>query len=107
MDFEISPEQAALVEVARNVAKKLAPGYVTRDTEGFDWDLPHLLGDAQLLGIHVAEEIGGQGAGAVAAGLVAEELGAADSMAVTMMVQASTSATLLHKYADPAIAGEW
>lgn len=107
MDFTITPEQAALVEVARDVAKKLAPGYVGRDKEEFSWEVPHTLGDAHLLGIHVPEEIGGQGASAVAAGMVVEELGVADSMTTTMVVQASTSATLLHKYANPTIAAEW
>jgi cyclohexanecarboxyl-CoA dehydrogenase len=107
MDFEISPEESALIEVARDVARKLAPGYVERDRDEFDWDLLHALGDAQLLGVHVPEEMGGQGASAVVAGMVVEELGVADSATTTMSVQASTSATLLHTFAHPAIAADW
>ena len=45
MEFDLSPEQQQIVEVARSVAASLAPGYVDRDVSGqFSWDVPRMLG---------------------------------------------------------------
>lgn len=109
MNFTITSEQQAVLDVADRVAAKLAPGYVARDLAGeFAWDVAGMLGEAGLLGLDVPEEAGGQGAGSVVAGMVIERLGSADSVAATLMIQAASAAKLLHTQAqDRSLVEEW
>lgn len=109
MEFTIPPEHQAVLDVADKVAAQLAPGYVERDLAGeFAWDVAKILGDAGLLGLDVPEEAGGQGAGALIAGLAIERLSSADSVAATLMIQAASAAKLLHTQAqDRALVDEW
>lgn len=109
MDFTITPEQRAVLDVADKVAAQLAPGYVERDLAGdFAWDVAKVLGDAGLLGLDVQEEAGGQGAGALIAGMAIERLSSADSVAATLMIQAASAAKLLHTQAqDRTLVDEW
>ena len=108
MDFDLTGEQRQLVDVARRVAGELAPGYVARDRAGrFPWDTLDLLGRAGLLGVNVSEEAGGQGAGELGAGLVCEELGAADYAAGLMILQAGTAGKLLQRFATPSVRERW
>lgn len=108
MDFAHLPEHEELVAVARRVAKELAPGYVERDRAGdFPWDVMKLLATSGLLGVHVPAEAGGQGAGELAAGLVCEELAAADCAAALMIVQAGTAGKLLWRMGSERVKAEW
>jgi len=108
MDFELTGDQEQLVGVARRVAAELAPGYVERDRAGrFPWETLQLLSRAGLLGVNVPEEAGGQGAGELGAGLVCEELGAADYIAGLMILQAGTAGKLLHRLGTPALRERW
>jgi cyclohexanecarboxyl-CoA dehydrogenase len=108
VEFDLSPEQQQIVEVARSVAASLAPGYVDRDVSGqFSWDVPRMLGKAGLLGLNVAVEAGGEGAGELMAGLVTEVIAGGDRVAGNMPVQAGTACKLLHSYGDPGLASEW
>lgn len=96
VDFGLAPEHRELLEVARRVAAEIAPGYVQRDlAERFPWDLPPLLARAKLLGLNVAVEAGGQGAGELATGLVAEVLATADRQAAGIVLAASTACKLI------------
>ena len=107
MITEDSPELAEISAVAKRVADELAPGYVARDRDEFAWEIPHLLGDAGLLGLNVPVEQGGQGAGEYVVGVVCEILGRADSMAPSILIQAGTVTKLLKGYGDPELAAEW
>jgi cyclohexanecarboxyl-CoA dehydrogenase len=108
MDFALLPEHEELVAVARRVAAELAPGYVGRDRAGtFAWDVMKLLATAGLLDVHVPAEAGGQGAGEVAAGLVCEELAAADNAAALMVIQAGTAGKLLWRMGSERVRAEW
>lgn len=109
MDLTITPEQRVVLDVADKVAKQLAPGYVERDLAGeFAWDVAKTIGDAGLLGLDVPEEAGGQGAGALLAGLVIERLSSADSVAATLLIQAASAANMLHTQAqDRDLVDEW
>jgi cyclohexanecarboxyl-CoA dehydrogenase len=108
MDFDLTTEQQQLVDVARRVAGELAPGYVARDRAGhFPWETLATLARAGLLGVNVPEEACGQGAGELGAGLVCEELGAADYVAGLMILQAGTAGKLLHRFATPAVRDQW
>jgi cyclohexanecarboxyl-CoA dehydrogenase len=108
MDFAPRPEHEELIAVARRVAAELAPGYVARDVAGaFAWDTMKLLGTAGLLDVGVPAEAGGQGAGELAAGLVCEELAAADTAAALMVVQAGTAGKLLWRLGSERLQAEW
>ena len=108
MDFTHLSEHEELVAVARRVAAELAPGYVERDRNGtFSWEAMKLLATAGLLGVHVPAEAGGQGAGELAAGLVCEELGRADSTTALMIIQAGTAGKLLWRLGSDRLKGEW
>lgn len=105
--IEDSPELTLISAVAQRVADQLAPGYVERDRDEFAWQIPHLLGEAGLLGLNVPEEQGGQGAGELVAGVVCEILGTADSLAPSALIQAGTVVKLLKGYGHPDVAAEW
>ena len=108
MDFGMAPEHRQLVEVARSVAAEIAPGYVQRDiAEKVPWDIPPLLARAELLGLNVSVEAGGQGAGELAAGLVAEVLAAADRQAASFLLAASTACKLIHAGGDDELRAAW
>ncbi|MGH9035816.1 MAG: acyl-CoA dehydrogenase family protein, partial [Acidimicrobiia bacterium] len=108
MDFAHLPEHEELVAVARRVARELAPGYVERDRSGeFPWEVMKLLATSGLLGVHVPAEAGGQGAGELAAGLVCEELAAADCAAALMIIQAGTAGKMLWRMGSERVKAEW
>ena len=108
MDFALGAEHQAVLEVAKQVADSLAPGALDRDISGqFPAEMLRTVGQAGLLGLDTPEEAGGQGAGSVVTGLVAEELAAADYLAGSFIVQSSTGSRLLHKFAAPEVAEEW
>ena len=76
MDFELNDEQRQLydsvVEFARDVVE---PGAGERDREGrFDHEIWRRMGEAGILGLPIAEEHGGQGAGCVTTAVALEAL---------------------------------
>lgn len=108
MDFDIDPAHADVVAVAKKVAARFAPGAAQRDAAGtFPAAMLKELANAGLLGLDIPESAGGQGAGYVAAGLVAEELSATDYAAGAFVVQASGGARLLMNFAPRDIAERW
>lgn len=108
MDFEIDPAHAEVVDVARRLAPKLAAGALERDVAGDSFgSMLKEIAAAGLLGLDIADVDGGQGAGYVAAGLVAEELSAADYAAGALLVQASGGARLLLNGDSPELAERW
>lgn len=102
MDFALDPESAALLSIAQSVARDLAPGYQDRDrgVSSVDDVFKHL-GDAHLLGLTAPEAASGQGATALAAGLVCEALAPADWTAAGVVAGSSTWMKLIHHYGDP------
>src|SRR5688572_20414972 len=77
---DFSKEQQLLRQVVARALKEKSPPRVVRELmaseRGYDpavWQ--QLCGDVGLAGIHVAEEYGGTGGGAVELGIVAEEMG--------------------------------
>lgn len=82
MDFELSDEQQALREAARDVLRGYDPNVdaerrrsVTKEAPGFDTALWSRLADLGLLGLPFSEDDGGMGAGPVEVAVVAEEIG--------------------------------
>jgi alkylation response protein AidB-like acyl-CoA dehydrogenase len=91
--FELTETQRLIRDAARSfAAERVAPGARQRDRERrFPADLYREMGPLGLLGVSVAEDLGGAGAGAVAYSLALTEIAAACAstavgMAVTNMV---------------------
>jgi butyryl-CoA dehydrogenase len=87
MDFTYSDEQKLIREAAREFAEReILPNVRDNDREGrFDRELARKLGEIGFLGAPVAEEYGGRGLDYVSYGLIAEEIGRADSSARTVV----------------------
>jgi butyryl-CoA dehydrogenase len=87
MDFQLSDEQKLIREAAREFAEReILPNIRDNDREGrFDRELARRLGQIGFLGAPVAEEYGGRGLDYVSYGLIAEEIGRADSSARTVV----------------------
>jgi butyryl-CoA dehydrogenase len=87
MDFELSDEQKLIRETAREFAEReILPNVRDNDRAGrFDRELARKLGEVGFLGAPVAEEYGGRGLDYVSYGLIAEEIGRADSSARTVV----------------------
>lgn len=80
MDFRLDEEQTSFrSELRRFAAKTLAPHYQSDDKAAtFRRDLARDMASMGLTGLRIPEEHGGQEAGAVVAGIAAEEVGRAD-----------------------------
>ena len=87
MDFTYSDEQKLIREAAREFAEReILPNIRENDREGrFDRELARKLGHIGFLGAPVAKEYGGRGLDYVSYGLIAEEIGRADSSARTVV----------------------
>jgi butyryl-CoA dehydrogenase len=87
MDFTYSDEQKLIRETAREFAEReILPNVRDNDREGrFDRELARKLGEVGFLGAPVAEEYGGRSLDYVSYGLIAEEIGRADSSARTVI----------------------
>ncbi|HWO84060.1 MAG TPA: acyl-CoA dehydrogenase family protein [Solirubrobacterales bacterium] len=87
MDFQLSDEQKLIREAAREFAEReILPNIRDNDRAArFDRELARKLGQIGFLGAPVAEEYGGRGLDYVSYGLIAEEIGRADSSARTVV----------------------
>jgi len=88
MDFNFTPEQKALVELARQIAReKVAPRSAEIDrTAEYPYDLFEVFKEAGLLGIAVPEEYGGAGMGTTGLVLAVEEMAKVDCSAGLMLL---------------------
>jgi alkylation response protein AidB-like acyl-CoA dehydrogenase len=94
VDFELSPEQREIQQLAREFAQaEIEPNATDWDREhGFPRDLLAKLGELGLLGVCVPEEYGGAGADFVSYVLVLEELSRGDAgVGVTVAVHTSAA----------------
>ncbi|HEX5982900.1 MAG TPA: acyl-CoA dehydrogenase family protein [Solirubrobacterales bacterium] len=87
MDFQLSDEHKLIREAAREFAEReILPHVRENDRAGrFDRELARKLGEVGFLGAPVAEEYGGRALDYVGYGLIAEEIGRADSSARTVV----------------------
>lgn len=76
MDFRFTPEQQAIVDLTRRIAReKVAPRAAEIDIQAeFPWDVYNAFRDAGLLGLAVPEKYGGTGAGTLGLVLAVEEV---------------------------------
>src|SRR2546430_14450282 len=92
MDFELTPEQEAIRQLAREFAdREIAPGARERDrAEKFPADVLKKMAPIGFLGGPVPEQYGGMGVDYISHSLITEEIGRADSsVRTTLSVQIS------------------
>ena len=87
MDFQLSDEQKLISEATREFAEREILPYVRdNDRAGrFDRELASKMGEVGYLGAPVAEEYGGRDLDYLSYGLIASEIGRADSSARTVV----------------------
>jgi cyclohexanecarboxyl-CoA dehydrogenase len=109
LNFSISSEQEALVEVARGFGeRRLAPYYKQREHEGaFDRATLRAMGDLGLFGVELPEEFGGLGLDCTTAGLVLEAVCRSDYNVGQLMVTMSLSGAIMARHGDPAVVTPW
>lgn len=87
LNFELSDEQIALRQLARDFARKDLKPKVRKLDEGheFDWDIPKKLHELGFLSLFVPEEYGGGSGKVTDAMLLMEEIGAVEPGVCTIM----------------------
>lgn len=86
-DFNLSEEQAAVQQAARDFAQsELLPGVIERDTkQEFDQNLLRRMGEMGFLGMMVSPEYGGGGMDTVSYAIAIEEISRVDASASVIM----------------------
>jgi cyclohexanecarboxyl-CoA dehydrogenase len=93
---------------ARFAAERIAPGYVERDTERvLDRGLSVEMGELGLIAPELPVELGGQGAGKVAAGVIHEQVAAADLSISYVNLLGSLNAQILAEHGRPDVVAPW
>ncbi len=98
-----------LAEMAgRFAAERVAPGYVERDrTRTLDRALSEEMGALGLIAPELPDEHGGQGSTKVAAGVIHEQIAAADLSLSYVNLLGSLNAQIMSDHGDPAVVGPW
>src|SRR5258707_1387073 len=109
MNFATSPEQDALVDIARRFGQQhLAPFYQQREREGaFDRPTLREMGKLGFFGVELRAAYGGLGLDCVTAGLVLEALSAADYNIGQLMVTVSLAGSMLAAHGDKYVVEPW
>jgi alkylation response protein AidB-like acyl-CoA dehydrogenase len=105
MDFELSPAKKELQARARALAQThMAPRAAEVDrTEAYPWDHVERLRAAGMLGMTIANELGGQGLGYLEAVLVIEEMAKHCGASARIVVETNMGAIgAILKYGSPA-----
>ena len=109
MDFQPTEEQLLVQRTARDFADRvLAPKAAARDVSG-EFPVAELkeLGSLGLLGINIADELGGADAGVVAYSLALQELARGDASVAVAVSVTNMVAELIANNASPAVAKKW
>jgi cyclohexanecarboxyl-CoA dehydrogenase len=109
MDFALSDEQEAVRETARRFSQdRIAPGFKERDGSGkVDRALVAEMGSLGLIGADLPEAFGGSDAGCVTAGLITEQVGAADLSMSYVPMLGSLMGRVMVNNALPDVAEDW
>ena len=99
----------ALAEMTGRFAdEQIAPGFTERDTtRTLDRTLSVAMGDLGLIAPELPEHLGGQGTSKVAAGVIHEQIAAADLSISYINLLGSLNAQILADHGDPDIVGPW
>ena len=105
----VDGELLELAEMARRFAlERVAPGFVERDASRvLDRTLSEEMGALGLIAPELPEAAGGQGASRVAAGVIHEEIAAADLSLSYVNLLGSLNAQILADPGEPAVVDPW
>lgn len=110
MDFQLTEEQRAIRDLAREFAQKeIVPCAAEWDrTRQFPGEIYRKLGAAGLMGLPFPEEYGGAGADATSLALAIEEISKADgSVGLTYAAHIGLAATPIHLFGNDAYKKKW
>ncbi len=109
MDFALDPDvETFRHEVRRFATKSLAPHYQSDDRAGrLRADLVPSLAEMGLTGLRIPPELGGQGASALLAGIVAEEVSRADFNAAYIIIVTALISDVLVRNATSEQQARW
>jgi alkylation response protein AidB-like acyl-CoA dehydrogenase len=109
MEFVDTEEQAMLRNAAGAIARSYGHGYYAEKANegGKMTELWQELGKAGYLGVNVPEEYGGGGMGISELAIVAEEVAAAGTPMLLMVVSPAICATLVTKFGTEAQRAKW
>ena len=109
MNPYIDDDLQALAEHTRRFASgRVAPGFLERDqTRVLDRALMREMGQMGLIAPELPEDVGGQGMGCLAAGVIHEEIARADLSLSYINLLASLNGQILNEHGDPAVTRPW
>ncbi len=99
----------ALAETAKRFAEeRIKPGFIERDSSRIlDRALLREMGELGFIGPELPEEFGGLGMGSLAAGVIHEQIAAADLSFSYLNLLASLNGQILASHGDPEVVGPW
>ena len=109
MNPYLNDDLMTLAESVRRFAdERVAPGFLERDqTRVIDRGLMREMGEMGLIAPELPEDLGGQGMGCLAAGIIHEELARVDLSMSYVPLLASLNAQILAAHGKPDVAGPW
>ena len=109
MNPYIDDDLQALAEHARRFASgRVAPGFLERDqTRVLDRTLMREIGQMGFIAPELPENVGGQGMGSLAAGVIHEEIARADLSLSYINLLASLNGQILNEHGNPSITRPW
>ena len=109
MNPYLNDDLMTLAESVRRFAdERVAPGFLERDqTRVLDRGLMREMGEMGLIAPELPEDLGGQGMGCLAAGIIHEELARVDLSMSYVPLLASLNAQILATHGKPDVAGPW
>ena len=105
----LDDELMALAETAKRFAEeRIKPGFIERDSSRIlDRALLREMGELGFIGPELPEEFGGLGMGSLAAGVIHEQIAAADLSFSYLNLLASLNGQILASHGDPEVVGPW
>jgi alkylation response protein AidB-like acyl-CoA dehydrogenase len=109
MDFAITEEHRALCAAVAGIAAGFGNDYYTRKAEAreFTSELWAALGKQGYIGVNIAEEYGGGGAGLTELAIVCEETAAQGCPLLLLLVSSAISGEILGSYGTPDQRQRW
>jgi alkylation response protein AidB-like acyl-CoA dehydrogenase len=109
MDFEESTEQTAIRAAVRQITADFGPGYYAAKAEARQptTELWHALAKAGFIGINIAEEYGGGGAGLSELVIVCEETAAQGCPLLLMVVSSAICGEVIARYGRAEQRRDW
>jgi alkylation response protein AidB-like acyl-CoA dehydrogenase len=109
MDFEESTEQSAIRAAVRQITAGFGASYYAAKAEAHQptTELWQALADAGYIGINIAEEYGGGGAGLSELVIVCEETAAQGCPLLLLLVSSAISGEVIARYGRPEQRKEW